>query len=270
MSLSAAPLEGRTALVTGGARGLGRAYALRLAELGADVAIFDADLRSYAAFDREAAAMTAETTVDEVVAQGRRSIGIQVDVTDAQAMRDAVGAIKDEWGRLDILVCNAGGGIGVPSETAAADVEDDVFDQVLQRNLYGTVNSCRPAADLMRQQRWGRIVTVSSMAGRRAEPGGGYAHYGTAKAAIEMYSRYLAQQLGPDNITVNCIAPGHIGTGRLMLSIEQRGKEGIENSIPLRRIGTPEDCANVVQFLVTDLGDYVTGAVIPVDGGAVP
>lgn len=262
------PLDGRTALVTGGARGLGRAYALRLAHLGADVAVFDADLHSYAAFEREADAMTADTTMDEIKALGRRSIGEQVDVTDAQAMRDAISHIKDEWGKLEIVVCNAGGGSGTHAESTAADVSDELFDVVIQRNLYGTVNTCRPAAQLMRDQRWGRIVTVASQAGRRAEPGGGYAPYGTAKAAITMYSRYLAQQLGPDNVTVNCIAPGHIGTGRLMVSIEDRGKEAIENTIALRRIGTPEDCANVVQFLVTGLGDYVTGALIPVDGGS--
>lgn len=263
------PLEGRIALVTGGARGLGRAYALRLANLGADVAVFDADLHSYNAFEHEADAMTADTTVDEIVALGRRSIGIQVDVTDAEAMREAVNSVASEWGRVEIAVCNAGGGSGSFAETTAADMTDELFDVVLRRNLNGTVNTCRPVAQLMRDQRWGRIVTVSSMAGRIATADGSYAHYGTAKAAVSMYSRYLAQQLGPFNVNVNCIAPGHIGTGRILVSIEDRGKDAIENTIALRRIGTPEDCAKVVEFLVTDLGDYVTGAVIPIDGGAV-
>jgi len=263
-------LAGRTALVTGGARGLGRAYALKLADLGADVAVIDADLRSYAAFAGEQELMTAETTMAEIEARGRRSVGLEVDVTDAQAMRDAIHAIVSEFGALEIAVCNAGGGSGAPGETTAADVSDELFDLVIKRNLYGTVNTCRPLADVMRRQKWGRIVTVSSQAGRRGASDGGYAHYGTAKAGVAMYTRYLAQQLGPYNVTVNCIAPGFIGTGRLMEMFEKQGKEQIENLIALRRIGTPEDCARVVQFLVTDLGEYVTGALIPIDGGSVP
>lgn len=269
MSDQSLPLRGQTALVTGGARGLGRSYALRLAGLGADVAIFDADLHSYTAFQREADAMTADTTMDEISALGRHALGVQVDVTDAQAMRNAVGKIKDEWGRLDIAVCNAGGGTGTPAESMAADISDELWDLVVRRNLYGTVNTCRPAVQLMRERHYGRIVTVASQAGRRGGPTGGYAHYGTAKAGIMMYSRYLAQQVGPDNITVNCIAPGFIGTGRLMVSFEATGTEKIEDRIALRRIGTPEDCAKVIQFLVTDLGDYITGALIPIDGGSV-
>jgi 3-oxoacyl-[acyl-carrier protein] reductase len=120
----------------------------------------------------------------------------------------------------------------------------------------------------MRAQRYGRIVTVSSQAGRVSSPGGGYAHYGTAKAAIIMFTRYLAQDLGPDGITVNCIAPGYIGTGRLLPMFEAGGGR-LERSVALRRIGTPEDCAKVVGFLCSDDAAYVTGAVIPIDGGSV-
>jgi 3-oxoacyl-[acyl-carrier protein] reductase len=116
---------------------------------------------------------------------------------------------------------------------------------------------------------FGRIVTVSSQAGRRGSPAGGYAHYGTAKAGLQMYTRYLAQEVGPFGITANCVAPGFIGTGRLTPMFEAQGVQQVIDRIALRRIGTPEDCARVIEFLVTDLGDYVTGAIIPVDGGSV-
>lgn len=262
-------LKGQAALVTGAARGLGRAYALRLARLGADVAVLDADLRSYRQFERERGDMTADSTVEEIQALGRRSAGYQADVSDAAAVTAAVDGLAADWGRVDIVVCNAGGGTGTPAESKASEVTADLFDLVVQRNLYGTVNTCRAVAPYMKRAGYGRIVTVSSQAGRRGSPTGGYAHYGTAKAGIQMYTRYLAQELGPFGITANCVAPGFIATGRLLPSFEATGIERVVEQVALRRLGTPEDCARVIEFLVTDLGEYVTGAVIPVDGGSV-
>jgi len=263
-------LLGRAALVTGGARGIGRAYARRLAALGADVAVLDRDLRSYAEFEAETAAMTADTTMAEVEAAGRRSLGGEVDITDAAGVRAFVDRILEGWGHLDIVVCNAGGGQGEPSETTASSVDLDVFDVVVKRNLYGTVNTCTAVAPGMKEQRWGRIVTVSSTAARRAAVDGGYAHYAAAKAGIELYTRNLAQELGPFGINVNCIAPGTIPTGRLSVIYDKIGPDRMAKRIPLRRLGTPEDCAKAVEFFVTDLGDFVTGVVLPVDGGAIP
>jgi 3-oxoacyl-[acyl-carrier protein] reductase len=262
-------LKGQTALVTGAARGLGRAYALRLAELGADVAVLDADLRSYRSFALEQEAMTADNTVEEIRQRGRRSAGFEADVSDGAAVTAAVDSLAADWGKVDIVVCNAGGGTGTPAESLASEVSPELFDLVIQRNLYGTVNTCRAVAPHMKRSGYGRIVTVSSQAGRQGSPGGGYAHYGTAKAGIQMYTRYLAQELGPFGITANCIAPGFIATGRLLPSFEAAGVDALLARVPLRRLGTPEDCARVVEFLVTDLGDYVTGAVIPIDGGSV-
>jgi 3-oxoacyl-[acyl-carrier protein] reductase len=262
-------LSGQTALVTGGARGLGRAYSLRLARLGADVAVLDVDLQSYRQFERERDDMTADSTVAEITALGRRSVGFTADVTDRAAVKAVVDNLALSWGRVDILVCNAGGGTGRPADTTASEVSAELFDLVIQRNLYGTVNTCQAVAPHMRRQGFGRIVTVSSQAGRRGSPTGGYAHYGTAKAGIQMYTRYLAQELGPSGITVNCVAPGFIATGRLMPMFEAQGVDRVIQQIPLRRLGTPDDCARVVEFLVTDLGEYVTGAIIPIDGGSV-
>ncbi|MCK6210061.1 SDR family oxidoreductase [Georgenia sp. EYE_87] len=261
-------LQGRTALVTGAGRGIGRSYALRLAELGADVAVLDFDLKSYEAFELEKSSMQGDSTAAEIQTLGRKSLAIEADVTKPEAMQAAVDEILNAWGRLDIAVCNAGGGIGAISETKATEVADDVLDGVLQRNLYGTIYTCKAAAAPMKKQRSGRLITVSSQAGRRADRTGGYAHYGAAKAGIAMYTRYLAQEVGPYGITANCIAPGYIGTGRLMPLFDTIGGEQLTDSVALRRLGTPEDCAGVVEFLATDLGAYVTGTVIPVDGGS--
>src|SRR5947209_2422062 len=141
-----------------------------------------------------------------------------------------------------------------------------------EMNLFGTVYSCNAVAPVMKQQRSGKIITVSSVAGTAPSAVGGYAHYGAAKAAIAHYTRYLAQDLGPFGITVNCIAPGVIATGRIMQTVipgSIQGNRDRADLVALRRLGTVEDCAKVVEFLATDLSDYVTGAVIPIDGGLV-
>jgi 3-oxoacyl-[acyl-carrier protein] reductase len=139
-------------------------------------------------------------------------------------------------------------------------------------NLFGTVYLCNAVAPIMKEQRSGKIITVSSVAGTAPSADGGYTHYGAAKAAIAHYTRYLAQDLGPFGITANCIAPGVIATGRIMAAVipgsSQSNRDRAE-LVALRRLGTVEDCAKVVEFLGTDLSDYVTGAVIPIDGGLV-
>ncbi|WP_311270153.1 SDR family NAD(P)-dependent oxidoreductase [Sphingobium sp. WCS2017Hpa-17] len=264
--MTAQPLLGKSAIVTGAARGLGRAYALRLAHLGADVAILDANLRSYEDFEQERVAMTAESTMAEVEGLGRRSLGLEVDVTQSNAVTAAIDEVAANFGTVDILVCNAGGGLGTPAETGGSVIEDDVLDAVIRRNLYGTMYCCRAAAAHMKRQGSGRIVTKSSLGAKRPEIEGGYAHYGAAKGGIESYTRYLAQELGPFGITVNCIAPGVIRTGRTAPIHDSMGSEAVKK-ISLRRFGSPDDCAGAVEFLVTDLGSYVSGATIPVDGG---
>jgi len=133
-------------------------------------------------------------------------------------------------------------------------------------NFYGTVHCCSAVAPQMKLQKAGKIVTVASMAGLVAETGGGYAHYGAIKAAIIHYTRYLAKELRPFNI--NCIAPGVTETARVMKVVGVRsGDTERDGEVGLERDGQPEDCAKVVEFLTTDLSDYVSGAVIPVDGG---
>jgi 3-oxoacyl-[acyl-carrier protein] reductase len=265
-------LDGKVAIVTGAARGLGRAYARRLAGLGAKVAVVDLSLRSYEEFDAEAKDMTADSTVAEIQAGGGQALGIELDVANRDAVEAMMARVVAEWGRVDVLVANAGGGRGRPMDTKASSLDPALLQLVVAMNLFGTVYSCNAVTPVMRQQRSGKIVTVSSVAGTAPSADGGYAHYGAAKAAIAHYTRYLAQDLGPFGITANCIAPGVIATGRIMQTVipgSSQSNRDRSELVALRRLGTVEDCAKVVEFLATDLSDYVTGAVIPIDGGLV-
>lgn len=262
-------LSGKTALITGGARGIGRSYALRLADLGANIGIIDLDLHSYKQFEAEVANMSADTVIDELKNKGVEVAGAEADVTDFDQVNKAVSKITSELGDIDILVANAGGGLGRLTEGIASSMNLELFQKVIERNLYGTVYTVTAVVPMMKRKRNGKIVTVSSQAGLQSNPDGAYAHYGTAKASIIMYTKYLAQELGPYGITVNCIAPGYIGTGRLLEEFEKIGIDNITKNIALNRIGTPEDCAKVIEFLTTDLSDYVTGTVIDVGGGCI-
>lgn len=261
-------LDGKIAIVTGAARGLGRAYAHRISSLGAKVAVTDRDLKSYAEFDAEASAMTGDTTVDEITAAGGEALGFEFDISDRDAIFGMVDEVVAAWGRVDILVANAGGGRGTIDETLASQLDPGLLELVTRTNYYGTVHSCSAVAPVMKAQRYGKIVTTASMAGLKPLDNGGYAHYGAAKAAIVQYTRYLAKELAPYNITCNAIAPGVIGTARVLklVGAEQTSAE-TDAELGLHRNGRPADCANVVEFLVTELSDYVSGVVIPVDGG---
>lgn len=262
-------LTGQVALVTGAGRGLGRAYALRLADLGADIVINDIRLDSAKEFDE---ALSAPTVMAECEARGVRSIGIAADVTQREQVEDMFQQTVDALGRLDILVNNAGGVLRPADRGAASSVSEDDWRFIMDVNLTATVFCCQAAARPMKEQRSGKIVNVSSQAGLRGNPNGGIAHYCVAKAGIVEYSRLLAAELGPYNINVNCIAPGLVLTSRANKQFNRNSPENVAKasaSLPMRRVGMPVDCANVVEFLVTDLSDYVTGQVICVDGGMV-
>jgi 3-oxoacyl-[acyl-carrier protein] reductase len=276
--MSKGKLEGKVALITGGARGLGRGYALRLAGLGADIAIVDRNLAAAEVYEFERAALTAPTVMAECEALGVRAMGLEADLTDRQATERTVAAVVERLGRIDIAICNAGGGTVVfaderpptpgANETrdvvttgTPADCSEEMLTRVLDINLKTTMYTCMAVAAVMKRQRAGKIVTVSSTAGVDAK--GSYHPYGMAKAAIIHYTRALAQELGPFGINVNSIAPGIIRTGRL------GDRSHLAETIALRREGTVEDCAKVVEFLATDLSDYVTGRTILIDGGMI-
>ena len=253
-------LKGKVALVTGSGRGLGRAYALRLAGLGADVVINDMDLESAKQYDE---GLTAATVMDEVRNLGCRSLGIQADVSKKTEVEAMFGRILHEFGRLDILVNNAGGGLKPPGEPS----EEEVFSYIMEINLMSTVYCCQAASAPMKSQGSGKIVNISSLAGLRARGGG--PPYSIAKAGIAHYTRVLAAEFGPYGVNVNCIAPAFIMSSRKIA--EGMGRSGSDETdrVALGRLGTPEDCAKVVEFLTTDLSDYVTGQCISVCGGVV-
>jgi len=265
-------LAGKVALVTGSGRGLGRAYGLHLAKLGADVVMNDINLESAKEYGEE---LTAPTVMDEITNLGRRSIGVQGDVTKKDQVDSMFKRILDEFGRLDILVNNAGGNLnrlgskaGSPTTfPSSASMEDHQF--IMDVNLTGTILCCQAASTPMKKRRYGKIVNVASQAGLHAAPEMTKAmSYSVAKAAIVHYTRCLAAELGPYNINVNCIAPGWIYTSRAVAE-GRKGEvaEALEKQIPLGRLGYPEDVAKVIEFFVTDLSDYVTGQCISVCGG---
>ena len=250
-------LTDKVALVTGAGRGLGRSYALRLAKLGADVVINDVNLASAKQYDEK---LSADTVVDEIRNLGCRSLGIEADVSQKAAAAEVVNRIVREWGRLDILVNNAGGGLRPPGEPS----EEEYFRFTLEINLMSAVHCCLAAKEPMQHQRSGKIINISSLAGLRGTEGG--PPYSIAKAGVAHYTKVLAKELGPYGVNVNCIAPGYILSSRKIAEGMGAG-EGAADHIPLGRFGKPEDCAKVVEFLATDLSDYVTGQCISVCGG---
>ncbi|MGA3405450.1 MAG: SDR family oxidoreductase [Candidatus Bathyarchaeia archaeon] len=254
-------LQGKVALVTGSARGLGRAYALRLAKLGADVVINDVNLKSAEEFKER---LTAPTVMDEVEKIGRRSIGIQADVRNEADINGMFKRIMDEFGRLDILINNTGGRL-CPGEGWASSVPPDDLRFIIDLNLIGTILCSQAASIPMKQQKSGNIINVSSVGGLQVGRTGRAADYVVAKAGVRHYSRLLAAELGPYGIRVNCIAPGYIASSRVVA--QDQALEELAKGFPLGRLGRPEDCANVIEFLVSDLSGYITGECITIDGG---
>ncbi len=262
-------LAGKVALVTGAGRGLGRAYALRLADLGADIVVNDIRLDSYREFNED---ISAESVEDEIRRRDVRALGIEADVTDRDAVFRMVDKALSAFGRLDILVNNAGGMLRPIERGFASSMPEDDYRFIVDVNLSSTVFCCQAVSGPMKEQQSGKIVNVASQAGLRGNQSGGMAAYCTAKAAIVEYTRVLAAELGPFGINVNCIAPGLILTSRANAQFGRHlpaNQEKAAATIPLRRLGTREDCAKVVEFLATDLSDYVTGQCIPICGGMV-
>lgn len=262
------PLKGKIAIVTGGARGLGRAYALRLAGLGADVVVADLNLDGARDWNEQ---LSADSVPAEIEAIGRRSIGVQADLSKPQGVEHVFAEAMRAFGRVDILVNNAGGAIARDSGPLATQTSQADYDLLMDANLRSTLLCCQATAPIMKAQQSGIIVNVTSQTGVSILPGGLLAVYGAAKAAVAMLTRNLASELGPHGIRVNAIAPGIIMTARVAAQAAARGvgTNSQAESLPLRRLGTVEDCAGVLEFLATDLSQYVTGQVICADGGAV-
>lgn len=244
----------RTALVTGAARGIGRQIAVTLAQEGFAVAVVDADFDGYREY-----AEADGSVVDELAAIGVPVIAVQASTTDVAAM-DALGArIGEEWGQLDALVCNAGGGTGGFDENTAATIDLTALDDVLRRNLHGTIATIQACLPALRRATSPAIVTMGSLTGVVPSPTGGYAHYGITKAAVMHYTRYLANELAPEGIRVNCVAPGLVSTGRLKVRLsEQPEREAAFEG----KLGTPEEVAEAVRYLVSPATAHMSGQVL--------
>jgi 3-oxoacyl-[acyl-carrier protein] reductase len=242
-------LAGKTALVTGGSRGIGRAIVERLAADGMDVTFL------YAGNDD-----AAREVVEAARAAGRAVASDRVDVRDSAACVDAVERVIERRERIDVLVNNA----GVIRDNLLVALEPDDVKTVLETNVTGVFNVTRAVAPHMTARRSGRIVNLSSVAATRG--GRGQSNYAASKGAIEAFTRAMAVELGPRNIRVNAVAPGVIDTEMSKDVRELAGEEALKR-ILLRRYGSVDEIANAVWFLASDLASYVTGAVLHVDGG---
>ena len=244
-------LEGKTALVTGASRGIGRAIALRLAAEGADVAVNFAG-----------SAAKAEEVKNAIIEMGRKAIAIQADVKDASSVASMVEEVKKTFGRIDILVNNA----GVTRDGLLMIMKDEDWETVIDTNLRGVFQCTKAVSKIMMKQRYGRIVNMASVVGLVGNAG--QANYAASKAGVIGFSKSVARELASRGITVNMVAPGCIDTDMTAV-LSDKVREAMLADIPLARVGKPEDVANAVAFLVSDEAAYITGQVINVDGGMV-
>jgi 3-oxoacyl-[acyl-carrier protein] reductase len=266
------PLARQVVWVTGSSRGLGRVMAEHLGGLGADVVVHGTTETSARAFgEGESLGQVAR----EVAARtGRRVLAVPADLTRPEAVQAAAARIRAELGRIDVLVNNAGGDIGPAGATGPGGgrppKNDGVFialddlRAVIDRNLLSCIYVCREVAPEMMERRAGRIVNLGSVAGLSGRAEG--VMYATAKAAVHEYTRCLAAQLRPYNVTVNCVAPGGTMTARFVAT-GQANPRGVERIGTLEGYGQPEDIARAVEYFVTDAGRHVSGQVLRVDGG---
>ena len=244
-------LDGKTALVTGASRGIGRAIALRLAAEGASVAI------NYAGNTAKAA-----ETKAAIEAVGGKAALFQADVSDSAQVERMVAAVTEMFGTIDILVNNA----GITRDGLLMRMKEEDFDAVLDTNLKGIFHVTKAVSKLMMKKRAGRIVNMASVVGILGNAG--QTNYAAAKAGVIGFTKSAAREFAARGITVNAVAPGFIATD-MTAAMPEKAKEATLAAIPLRRMGEPEDVANAVAFLVSDQASYITGQVVKVDGGMV-
>lgn len=244
-------LVGKTAVVTGGSRGIGKAIAMKLASYGANIVI---NYRSDEA--------SVQATIKEIEALGSRAIAIKCDVSSFEQAKIIMKTAVEKFGSVDILVNNA----GITKDTLLLRMKEEDFDRVIEVNLKGTFNCIRHASAIMLKQRSGKIINISSVVGITGNAG--QVNYAAAKAGIIGITKSVARELASRGITCNAVAPGFIQTD-MTSSLSDKALEGSLNAIPLKRFGQPQDVANLVFFLVSKSADYITGQIINVDGGMV-
>lgn len=237
-------LEGKTALITGAARGIGKAIALKYASEGADIAFTDLEINE-----------TTQETLTEILSFGVKAKAYASNAADFEATHSVVSEIVSEFGRIDILVNNA----GITKDGLMMRMSEDQWDAVLTINLKSAFNFIHACTPIMAKQRTGSIINMSSVVG--VSGNAGQCNYSASKAGLIGLAKSIAKEMGPRGIRANCIAPGFIITDMTM-SLPEKVREEWAKSIPLRRGGTPEDVANVALFLASDLSSYVSGQVI--------
>ncbi|MCL5950701.1 MAG: 3-oxoacyl-[acyl-carrier-protein] reductase [Chloroflexi bacterium] len=241
--------SGKVALVTGGSRGIGQAICLRLSSLGARVVV-----------NYQKSAQAAEETVATIKRGGGEAVAVQGDVSQLLDAQHIVKATTELFGRLDVLVNNA----GTTRDNLLALMKEEDFDLVIRNDLKSVFNMSKAALRPMMRQKYGRIVNITSIAGMVGNPG--QTNYSAAKAGIIGFTKSMAKEYGAKNITVNAVAPGFVPTD-LTNSLPQEIKDGLVRLTALGRMGTPEDVAGAVAFLASDEASYITGQVLAVDGG---
>jgi len=243
-------LKDRVVIVTGGARGIGKAIALSFVREGAKVALVDVDKDKL------------EVLKNEFEKEKRKVITISCDITKSSEVNGMVNQVHKKFNRIDILVNNA----GIIRRGTIETVTEQDWDRVIEVNLKGTFNCCKAVVEIMKSQRYGKIVNISSIAGKMGDitsaPG-----YGPSKAGVDALTKTLARQLAPYGINVNAVSPHAIETEMSAQWSEERRKEIIA-SIPLGRLGKPEDVANAALFLASDEASFITGEILDVNGGA--
>jgi 3-oxoacyl-[acyl-carrier protein] reductase len=249
-------LEGKVSLVTGASRGIGKAIALKLANLGSKLAV------NYVAIEASNE-VDADDLVKNIIHLGGEAMAIEADMRDSEAVKAMVEQVVDKWGKVDILVNNA----GINRDTLLLRMSDDAWDDVINTNLRGAYLCTKFALKSMMRQEWGRIISISSVTGIVGNIG--QSNYAASKGGIIAFTKSVAREAGSRNITVNAVAPGFIVTG-MTDKLPSERKEAILAMVPLKRFGQPEDVAELVAFLASERAAYITGQVITIDGGAFP
>ncbi len=242
--------EGRVAIVTGAGRGIGKAIAERLAEAGAKVIVADIDLAN------------AQKTSEGINERHQNSIAVEVDVTKSSSVNSLLAKTLETYGQVDILVNNA----GIMYRTRILNLPLEEWEQTIDVNLTGPFRCIKAVLPLMKERGFGRIVNISSSAGRSVSTLGG-AHYTASKAGLLGLTRAVAKEMAPFGITVNAICPGLIDTDMVRKTTTPQNLQDFLDSFPARRIGKPEEIGDLVVFLCTEKASYITGASLDINGG---
>ena len=244
-------LKGKCAIVTGAAKGIGKAIALKLASLGANIVL------NYRSSEEKAI-----ETENEIKALGVEVLRVKGDISNISDVENLINTAKENFGKIDIMVNNA----GITKDTLILRMKEEDFDSVINVNLKGVFNCLKTITPVMVKQREGKIINLSSVVGLSGNAG--QVNYAASKAGVIGMTKSLAKEVGARGITVNAVAPGFIETDMTEV-LGDKFKEEAKKAIPLKRLGQPEDVANVVAFLASEDANYITGQVIQVDGGMV-